>query len=539
MGLITRRILGYRRNLSRLRLVLTRLSLPMVLMIAFLPAPKFLSTNSLLSSDNPNRMVEKTITIMTSHWQLVNWSDGESVCDLYLKHDQWPDYSDVATSCGADVWVDWYSTPACESVQSGQDYAGCKGLFLRYIDQAPKDYVEEVELPGIGFTVKSYNCAPGEWCDARPVLEIIASEPVSGYQITQVHLRVGLYEKVFEGDYGLFTLPITNQDGSWLEYWADSTFGDRSLPVRLMYRNLMSTDGASFHFDLLDSQWSDSLPPGSLDWGIFSPADDSLPDSLVQPLDAAGLNTSDDYHYLSGYLIQSGQVDASSCSDGGLYTVGSSSPCGDLAARNLTIAWQNKYDPQILQSAQKYNVPAKILKGIISQESQFWPETGSPYEKGLGSITESGIELLLNWNIPFYLEICQPLYGEGICSYGYSSLKEPRQFLLRKTVWDLIGTPAEIDVLAAMLKASAEQSGQLVQNISGQEIIYVASYTDMWKITIGNYNAGAGCIGDSLNQVVENDESITWDAVVSHLSSICSPSEAYVRQVMDLSTTSQ
>jgi hypothetical protein len=503
------------------------------LFVTYLPAPRLLNTAPPVDTDNPSRLVEMNVTIMTNHWQLVDWSDTATVCDLYLKHDKWPNYADVVTSCGTDVWDEWYSSPPCSITEHGQDLEACQGLFLRFIDKVPKDYVDEVELPGIDITIKPYNCSPDTWCNERPVLEVNAIENMEGYQITKVHLRVGFREMVSDGNMGRFTIPTTSSDGNWLEYWADSTYGDRSMPVRFLYRNLMSEDGTSFHFDLLDSQWSDYLPPGSLNWDIFAPVDGTLPDSLVQPLDVTGLNTTDNYHYLSGYLIRSGQVDASSCSDGGLYTDGSSSPCGDLAASDLTIAWQNKFDTQILEAAFKYNVPAKLLKGIISQESQFWPETGSPYEKGLGSITENGVELLLIWNIPFYLEICKPLYGEGICSFGYSSLKKPRQVLLRKTVWDMVGTPSEIDMLAAMLKASAVQSGQLVKNVSGQDIIYVADYLDMWKITTGNYNAGPGCIGDSLEQVVKNSEPISWDAVVAHLSILCSPAEMYVRQIMD------
>jgi hypothetical protein len=354
-----------------------------------------------------------------------------------------------------------------------------------------------------------------------------------GYVISKVHFRVGTRETLYDGDSGRYVLPLTSQDGNWLDYWADSTYGDRSIPIRIKYRSFMSPAGNSFKFDLLGEEWKEYLPGGSLSWGIFSPLDDTMPAALTQPRTLEELNTADSYLYLSGYLIQSGQVDASSCSDGGLYIGGSASPCGEEAASQATIEWQNKFDEQILQAALKYNVPAHLLKAVIAQESQFWPDTKKPYEKGLGFITENGVDMLLNWNIPYFLNICQPLYKEGICSYGYSSIREVRQEMLRKVVLDKVGSPDEIDVLAAMLLASADQSGQVVKNLAGQEIAYVTAYVDMWKIATGNYYAGAGCMADAIEIVLDNEDPLIWDNIANELSPVCSPAEMYVRQIFD------
>jgi hypothetical protein len=473
------------------------------------------------------------VTVLASHWQLLQWSDQKPVCDLYLKHEQWPDYGDVSSSCGAEVWGIWNSTPACSNAASGTGTTACKGLFLRYIDQAPREFVETVVLPEIEVTLSALNCTPGEWCAARPVVQINAKDMMGGYVITRVNFRAGNRLTVFDGDSGRYILPLTSQDGDWLEYWAVSTFGDRSMPIRIKYRSFMSPDGKSFHFDLLGEDWKDFLPGGSLSWGIFPPVDDSMPVALIQPSTLDELNTADSYLYLSGYLIQSGQVNASSCSDGGLYIGGSASPCGEEAASQATIAWQNKFDEQILQAARKYNVPAHLLKAVIAQESQFWPDTKKPYEKGLGFITDNGVDMLLNWNIPYYLDICLPLYKEGICSYGYSSIREVRQEILRKVVLDRVGGPDEIDILGAMLLASADQTGQIVTNMSGEEIVYVANYVDMWKIATGNYYAGAGCMADAIEIVLDDEDPLTWDNIVAQLSPVCSPAEMYVRKVFD------
>lgn len=526
MWFTRQRILDKLRNMTSLRLYLMRLSMPFIFLVGYLPASGmpagFLADTTVL----PTRQVTQTVTVMASHWQLLQWSDGKPVCDLFLKHENWPDHNDVTASCGAGVWEKWTTTPTCPG-------SGCQGLFLRYINQAPREFVETVTLPEIEVQLSSVNCTPGEWCPTRPVVEINAVDLLSGYEISSVHFRAGKRETIFDGSSGRYILPLTGQDGDWLDYWAESTFGDRSLPIRIRYRTFMSSEGDSFHFDLLGAEWKDYLPGGSLSWGIFPPLDGSLPPALIQPQTLDELNTQDSYLYLSGYLIQSGQVDASGCSDGGLYLGGSASPCGEEASRQATITWQNKFDDQILQAALKYNVPAHLLKAVIAQESQFWPDTKKPYEKGLGFITDNGVDMLLNWNIPYYLELCQPLYGEGICSYGYSSIREVRQVMLRKAVLDQVGSPEEIDILAAMLLASADQTGQVVQNMAGQEIVYVAAYVDLWKIATGNYYAGAGCMADAIEIVLNNEDPLTWQNIADQLSPVCEPADPYVRQIFE------
>jgi len=98
---------------------------------------------------------------------------------------------------------------------------------------------------------------------------------------------------------------------------------------------------------------------------------------------------------------------------------------------------------------------------------------------------------------------------------------------------DKVGTTDEIDALAALLLASAHQSGQIVKNQSGKEISSMVSYVDMWKMTTANYYAGSGCMGDAITDLLENGEKLTWDNITWNLSSGCSRAEGYVRQGFD------
>jgi len=155
MWLKKQRILDTLKSLASLRLYLTRLSMPFIFLVAAMPAPIQMNSILSVSDDYPTRGVgETTVTVLASHWQLLQWSDEKPVCDLYLKHDQWPDYGDVSNSCGAEVWVQWNGTPACSASGS----TACKGLFLRYIDQTPRDFIETVALPEIEVTLSAVNC---------------------------------------------------------------------------------------------------------------------------------------------------------------------------------------------------------------------------------------------------------------------------------------------------------------------------------------------------------------------------------------------
>ena len=482
---------------TKMKFFAFRVALQPLLIWSLVPGIMLLTIKSPPLESSTGRVEETEVTVLTRHWQLAKWASGALACDLYLRHGEYPAYEDVRASCGDNILVEWLTTPACET-----NVADCAGLFLRYRGEATVTYLEEVQLPGIDAQIAPFNCAPGEWCPTRPLLEVKAMEPLAGYEINNIHIRIGGRNKVYRNADARFNLPLTDEQGSWLEYWVDSSYGDRTEPIRIRYRSFVSDDGAAFHFDLLTSEWGDVLPSGTLLWKIFPPIDGLNP-IYMQPESPIELYTEDSYLYLAGYLIQSGQATASDCSDGGLYLGGSASPCGEEAAEAQVIDWQNRYNAQILQAARKYNVPAKLLKAIIAQESQFMPESNDPYEKGLGYLTEDGLDMLLMWNTEYYVENCTSIFEEYLCSPGYAELGETRQALLRKLIFDKIGTPEEIDVLAATLLASATQSGKMVENISGVEPIYITTYVDLWKISTGNYYGGAGCISAPMTEIIE------------------------------------
>ena len=519
-------------NKAGVRSFLSRISLNSIIIMTLIPDLMIGDPVITYEPEPVSRLVDAEVTVMTNHWQLANWSDGNQVCEMFLEHDQWPAPAEVWTACGYEVMEEWISTPTCSIASGGGSSGSCKGLLLHYMGQTPVTYIEAIELPGIGLEITPLNCTPGEWCETRPLVEVNALEPLDGYAIRNVHVRSGNRKKVYNGDEGRFNLPITDEQGAWLEYWAESTYGDWSDTIRVKYRCIMNEDGTAFHFDLLGGEWDTSAASGSALWQLFPPVDGSLPLVLHQPQSAGDLFTAEPYVYLGGNLIRSGEVDASGCPDGGLNINGTASECGKDAGIRQIVNWQNKYDAQIYQAAQNYNVPPRVLKAIIAQELQFWPVSNDPYEIGLGYITSDGADLLLTWDVAYYLDICMPKYGEDVCSSGYGILSDIHKTMLRRIVLDKIGTAEEIDVLAALLLASASQAGQMVLNTTRQEPVYTTNYVDMWKISVGNYYAGAGCIGNAMEAVVGNENAITWDNIAEQLAPECVIADDYVSKVV-------
>ena len=295
MGRSRNPIHGDKKKPDRLAQVFTCLLLAIFLLAALSPVGKTASARSNNSFGGPTREITITNSRTTSHWKLIRWSDGVTVCNMFLEHDQWPFQEDVINFCGENVWEEWRSTPVCRNATLGRDPSNCKGLFLRFIERSTHDYIEIKELPGIQVELGTPVCTPGSWCGTRPVIEITAVEPIEGYYIERVHLVTDYREIIFDGNVGRYILPETDQLGGNLDYWVESSYGDNTYRLRIKYRSVISDDGNAWRFDLLAEKWADQLPPGSLEWMLFHEVDEPLPLVLQQPLSVDELNTSESY----------------------------------------------------------------------------------------------------------------------------------------------------------------------------------------------------------------------------------------------------
>lgn len=119
-----------------------------------------------------------------------------------------------------------------------------------------------------------------------------------------------------------------------------------------------------------------------------------------QAISADDLHTDDDLTWLAGQLIWNGLVKPT-CGIGLDARTQTANGCGNAAARSLVVQWQNQFDAEIFKAAIAYNVPAKLLKRMISIESQFWPfwsadpATG---EIGIMQVTDNGLDTMLRFD---------------------------------------------------------------------------------------------------------------------------------------------
>ena len=238
-------------------------------------------------------------------------------------------------------------------------------------------------------------------------------------------------------------------------------------------------------------------------------------------------------------------MDASACIDNGLLPEVGVNNCGMEAAREAVRNWQNQFDTIILNVGKDTGVPAHLLKNIFAKESQFWPGARLKSDIGLGQLTEEGADTTLLWNPPFFNQFCPLVMDAAECNKGYLHLSDDQQAYVRLALIDAVNAncencPLQVDldranfsigVFAHTMLANCEQAGQLVENVTGGAAGKVASYEDLWKFTLVNYNAGPGCLGDALDVTQGAEEEINWENVSSHLAPACQAAINYVNDI--------
>ena len=173
--------------------------------------------------------------------------------------------------------------------------------------------------------------------------------------------------------------------------------------------------------------------------------------------------------------------------------------------------WQNQWDQTILDVSRRTNVPPQLIKGIIGQESQFWPLWTGKQEVGLIQLTDEGADTVMRWNAGLFSIYCPRAIRPSRCEDGYPSLYPQEQQMVRdvfRSPLVLTGTPRQAadkvqgdliiyaEILVSYYEASAEA---------------VAPIPPSWDYAIAAYHSGMECVrsGD-----------------------ICSDGQAYLDEVM-------
>lgn len=500
----------------------------------------------------PGRHRIITISETVHGWWLTKWQTNHVTCEIYVSHSGLPTRQEVLDACGQEVYQTWLTTAPCLPAEQGGDASTCKGLYLHQAGESVVQREVTVDLPTPDIKLSLQGCEPtpsDDRCSQLPSLDFAAYEPLPNERILSVRGTVDGVAFRCDSDHCFIQLSPTRPSGSTVYFWAESSFGDRTPAYTAKVRVVPVGPAGSqqgWYVDVLSSQWSGPAPPAcSVMWDSLPPVG-GLPAWLSTPKDATGLASDSPYAYLAGSLIRIGQVDASSCPDGGLLPSGAASPCGQAAAGPAVTAWQNRFDQPILRVAQTSHVPAALLKRMFAQESQFWPGTYfDSKEIGLGQITESGADTTLLWNPSFFVQFCPLVLGQGACGQGYLQLRPGEQALLRGALAGQANAscttcPAGVDmdradqsvgVFAATLTANCQQVGWMIKSIADLQPGDATTYDDLWRLTLANYNAGPGCTAKAIQDAWQREGRLDWATVSTHLAPVCANSIRYVQQI--------
>ena len=163
-------------------------------------------------------------------------------------------------------------------------------------------------------------------------------------------------------------------------------------------------------------------------------------------------------------------------------------------------AWQNQLDPDIYQAGLSDQVPPKLLKAMIAQETQFWPvnDPVSPSrgETGLGQLTDAGADLVLHYDPDLFNQWCHVAIDKSYCVMGYDLITDAQRQMVRdvlRATLNITGTPKEamqeargqIETWARVLKAYYCAAG---------EIVRPAGVSPSWEFALAAYHSGPECV---------------------------------------------
>jgi hypothetical protein len=502
----------------------------------------------------PDRFAVVLEKYTSYEWWLTNWTDNTVICVIDIDHEGLPTGGDIHNVCGQDVFDEWIVTQPCP--QGGM----CEGYYLQFVKSFPAQRKVSVQQPPPVVWVTLNGCVPYKStyrCDSLPTLVLTGEEPIEGEHITGLAGNIDgksfMCDPVCQVD-----LVPTGDKGSTLQFWAYSSYGDSSEVFQARVRVTRSDDSSdqSWYTDVLSSQWRGNALAGcSQIWDKFPPVGGSA-NWLTTPQRPEDLVTNVAYEYLAAALIRHNVVNASTCDAGGLLANGLANSCGLDTARPAVNYWQNRFNALIFSAARQTGIPAQLLKKIFARESQFWPGTnvGHP-EAGLGQMTDGGADAILTWNPSFYEQFCPSVLDQSVCKikiypnpeveWQGIALDETERSILRGALVNSVNAicpdcsigidigKAEnsVGVFAQTLLASCKQTGEVININYGIAPGDVASYEDLWRFTLVDYNAGPGCLGLAVDKTSSSGEPLDWEHLSAHLTPACQGAIEYVNDI--------
>lgn len=500
----------------------------------------------------PDRFSIITVKSTSYEWQLLTWKNKTLACTLEIDHEGMPFAKEVYRDCGETIYKTWITQPPCAI----SEYRSCPGYFAVLTSSQTQEEERSIQLAPASAWISLENCeyvysTATHICETQPSLVITGQESLPNESILRIE---GTWDgqpfDCADTDTCKFDIPETVPDGVPVEFWAYSSYGDSSpiftAQVRAQLRDEGDPDQLYWYVDILSSQWrGNRVATCSDSWNVFPPVG-GAPAWLSTPPLSKKLSSDIPYTYLAANLILHGAVDARSCPDSGLLPGNIVNQCGLEKSRDAVVEWQNQFDELILSTAKETGVPARLIKNLFARESQFWPGIFQDVgDAGLGQLTENGADATLFWNRSFYNQFCPLVMDAEVCGNGYMNLETEQQAVLCGALVSSVNATCEtcplgldlaqaefsVRVFAHTMIANCKQAGQVVYNYTGESAGEIATYEDLWKFTLVNYNAGGGCLAEGLSGAVNGGKEITWKNVAPYLIGACLGSVDYVNDI--------
>lgn len=500
----------------------------------------------------PDRFTVVAVEYTAYKWYVATWDGDNVVCTVISDHDGAPLPEEIYRDCGEKIYAKWMTQPPCNP----NDKKNCIGYYTFLINGTKKEKEISMQLAPASAWISLEGCEPvlstaTNICETKPTLVISGQEPLPNETIIRMK---GTYDgKSFSCDHTdicKFRIPETDDDGAAVEFWSYSSYGDSSLVYTAQVRVKLADEGDPdqlyWYVDVISSQWQGhAIATCSDSWGVFPPVG-GAPEWLSTPKQSEELSSDIPYTYLAANLILQGAVDANACPDGGLAAGNVVNQCGLEKSRAAVNDWQDQFDELILSTAKGTGVPARLIKNLFARESQFWPGVYQAVgDVGLGQLTENGADTTLFWNRSFYSQFCPLVMDASVCGAGYMHLDEETQIALRRALvgsvnatceecplgLDLTQADFSVGVFAHTMLANCEQAGQVIYNYTGEAPGEAASYENLWKFTLVNYNAGGGCLAEGITHAQGRNLDLTWENVSPYLTGACSGAVDYVNDI--------
>ena len=500
----------------------------------------------------PDRFTYISENYTNYQWWLLRWEDSEIVCEINIEHEDLPTLDEVYVDCGEDLYTAWVNQNACPVEILQHSPEECPGYYMHLASSAPAQREISIALPPSVVWLDLEGCiieSTTNRCESPPALALRGDETLSGEEIIRITGELDGEPFSCNGTYCELPLSETDDEGVTLTFWAYSSYGDSSQAFDARLRVSLAEDDESDQFwyvDVLSSQWRGEANASCAEsWDAFPPVG-GAPEWLSTPEKISDLESDYSYAYLAGNLISRNIVDASQCPDFGLDFNGQATACGLDIAQSAMTEWQIRFDTLIMKSAEETSIPAILLKRLFARESQFWPGIfNAGNDVGLGQLTENGADIAFLWNPVFFEKFCPLVLSDEKCEAGYLFLDEDEQERIRGALvysvnatcvdcplgLDITQAEFSVEVFAHTLLGSCEQTGRVVHNNTDEKPGETTSYEDMWKFTLVDYNAGAGCLSLAIGKTLDENDVLDWGNLSNNLTPVCMEAKDYVEDI--------